>query len=81
MKLDYVLQTPGIWVCASGRTAFFLEVADDLICHQLDPETLERDGELEPDGWSDEARIEAGFCGPLQRKVNANESDRRKGDI
>jgi hypothetical protein len=31
---------------------FFVEVDPDGSCHQLQPQTGQRDGELLPDGWS-----------------------------
>lgn len=55
--LDAMLAAPGVYRIGLKDSPFFthVEVAEDLVCHQLTP-SLERDGVLPRDGWRHEER-------------------------
>jgi hypothetical protein len=65
MTLDELLARPGIYVVQMRLGIFFIEVEVDQTCHQLKPETFERDGVLPRDGWNNPENISA--YGPLRR--------------
>jgi hypothetical protein len=64
-SLDVVLSNPGVWIICGCGHVMLVEVAADGSCHQLDPDTFERDGELRPGGW--EIANIVTMIGPLQR--------------
>lgn len=63
VSLDTMHKTPGIWVLVGRSIIFFVEVDAEGRCFQLNPDTFERDGQLERDGWSGNPVI----VGPLAR--------------
>ncbi len=60
-----MMALPGIYVIVqhNGIVAFVEVVGNE--CHQLKPDTFERDGELAPDGWA--LGLIAAIAGPLAR--------------
>lgn len=74
--IDDMLKTPGIFVVFSWQTCFLAEVMADGTCHQLNPDSLERDGELRRDGWLD---IDPRIVGPLARVAAPKPEDHPHG--
>lgn len=67
--LDEALATPGIYVVHNPEFIFFVEVDQELVCHQLSltEPGYPRDGVLPPDGWIQRPSFE----GPFARKEPA----------
>lgn len=64
-SIDVVKSKPGIWLVIGRGATILMEVLPDGACHQLNPDTFERDGELVMGGWRVEAIVT--LVGPLQR--------------
>lgn len=65
MKLNDMLAKPGIYLISAPRLFFFAEVLAGGECHQLKPDTFERDGVLNREGWKLTGEEE--IFGPLAR--------------
>ncbi len=65
VSLDIMHSKPGIWLVTGRRTLFFVETDADGVCHQLKPDTFERDGVLRPGRWRIEGIVQ--IYGPLAR--------------
>lgn len=61
MKLDNLPTKPGFYLVEGRLGMFFAEVDENMVMHQLKPETFERDGALSDDGWLNPVE----FFGPL----------------
>lgn len=61
--LNKMYATPGIYLFSGGSYFAFLEVDGEGKCHQLDPQTFVRDGELTREGWDEQ--VIAALFGPL----------------
>lgn len=77
ITLGEMLKTPGVWCVIADDRCYFVEVADDLVCYEINTstQTLERENVLSRTGWRnldwpnalpDKYSISA--VGPLQRK-------------
>ena len=51
VTIDEMHQTPGIYEVIGRGGSFLAEVDEQKRCHQLKPDTLERDGILSRKGW------------------------------
>lgn len=65
VSLDVMHSKPGIYVVVDRRGMAFVETDGDGRCHQLKPDTFERDGELQTGGWN--IGFIVGIFGPLAR--------------
>ena len=65
ISLDVMHSRPGIYLIVSPGLLLFVEVDEAGVCHQLKPETFERDGIMEAGRWIPQ-NIGAIF-GPLSR--------------
>lgn len=52
-ELDKMYATPGVYVVLGDMYLFYVETLPDGTCHQLKPDTKERDGELSRSGWNE----------------------------
>lgn len=64
-SLDTMHSKPGIYLVVSNLGMFFVETDTDGLCHQLKPDTFERDGELRRGRWVPDTL--RGIYGPLAR--------------
>jgi hypothetical protein len=64
-SIDVVLSKPGIYIVLTRSHTAVVEVLPNGECHQLDPDTLERDGVLDTGGWN--LRVIEKFLGPFAR--------------
>lgn len=65
ISLDVMHSKPGIYLVTGRWELFFVETDAAGACHQLRPDTFERDGELPPGRWN--PRGVTGIYGPLAR--------------
>jgi hypothetical protein len=64
--LDQAYKTPGIYCCVLSWGVVLIEIDDNHVAHQINPHTLERDGELIRSEWSNPDHL--ALCGPFIRK-------------
>lgn len=64
-NLDVVLSKPGIYIVLAHTHTAVVEVLPEGDVHQLDPDTLERDGVLDAGGWN--LPVIQKFLGPFAR--------------
>lgn len=65
VSLDVMHSKPGIYLVTAAGGQIFVEVDETGACHQLNPETFERDGILRPGNWAVPHIL--GIYGPLAR--------------
>ena len=65
VSLDVMHSRPGIYLVVSPAAMVFVETDAAGHCHQLKPDTFERDGEMIPGRWNIPAIC--GIFGPLVR--------------
>jgi len=73
-SVDQAHEVPGVYVLFTHRSMLFIEIDEQRQCHQLKPDTLERDGILDRDKWNRKIPITA--YGPLVRpatQLNASQ--------
>lgn len=69
VSLDVMLSKPGIYLVIAPFGMSFCETMPGGKCHQLNPHTFERDGELSTDGWAKPVAI----YGPLARAFEVDD--------
>lgn len=73
ISLDVMHSKPGIYLVTGRWELFFVETDAAGICHQLRPDTFERDGELPPGRWNPQGVT--GIYGPLARPKTATAAE------
>jgi len=65
ITIDEMHKVPGIYVIQGRSSCFLVEIDSSRKCHQLELQTLKRDGVLHRDGWHEPWTLR--IIGPLGR--------------